>query len=85
MHLDENVDPDVARALRRQGIDVTTTMEVGLLGQADEVQFAYVCEQGRVMMTHDADFLRVASQTDEHCGIVYCRKGTRTLGEIIRV
>ena len=29
-HLDEHVDPDVARALRRYGIDVTTTVETGL-------------------------------------------------------
>ena len=35
-HLDENVDPDVALALGRQGIDVTTTREMGLLGQPDE-------------------------------------------------
>lgn len=26
LHLDENVAPDVARALRRHGIDVTTTL-----------------------------------------------------------
>jgi hypothetical protein len=25
LHLDENVDPDVGRALRRHSIDVTTT------------------------------------------------------------
>jgi hypothetical protein len=29
-HLDEHIDPDVARALRRYGIDVTTTVEAGL-------------------------------------------------------
>lgn len=28
-HLDEHVDPDIARALRRHGIDVTTTVETG--------------------------------------------------------
>ena len=35
-HLDEHVDPDVARALRRYGIDVTTTVEAGLCTQSDE-------------------------------------------------
>jgi hypothetical protein len=29
-HLDENVDPVVAAGLRRYGVDVTTTAEVGL-------------------------------------------------------
>ena len=43
-HLDENVDPDVALALRRQGIDVTTTREMKLLGQPDEVQLAFARE-----------------------------------------
>jgi hypothetical protein len=35
-HLDENVDPDVALALRRHGIDVNTSRDMSLLGQADE-------------------------------------------------
>jgi len=39
-HLDENIDSDVAKALRRQDIDVTTTSEMGLRGQPDEVQLA---------------------------------------------
>lgn len=37
-HLDENVDPDIALALRRQAIDVTTTAQMGLIGQTDEAQ-----------------------------------------------
>ena len=65
-HLDENVDPDVALALRRQGIDVTVTREMGLLGQPDEVQLAFACQQGRVIVTHDTDFLRLASQNAAH-------------------
>lgn len=83
-HLDENVDPDVALALRRQGIDVTTTREMGLLGQSDEVQLAFACEQGRMVVTHDTDFLRLASQSAAHWGIAFCKKNARSLGEIIR-
>jgi predicted nuclease of predicted toxin-antitoxin system len=83
-HLDENVDPDVALALRRQGIDVTTTREMGLLGQSDEVQLAFACEQGQVIVTHDTDFLRLASQSEDHWGVAFCKKNARSLGEIIR-
>ncbi len=83
-NLDENVDPDVALALRRQGIDVTTTYEMGLLGQPDEVQLAFACEQGRVIVTHDTDFLRLASQSADHWGVAFCKKNARSLGEIIR-
>ncbi len=83
-HLDENVDPDVALALRRQEIDVTTTREMGLLGQSDEVQLEFACEQERVIVTHDTDFLRLASQSTDHWGIAFCPKNSRSLGEIIR-
>ena len=34
-HLDENVDPDIARSLLRYGIDVSTTVDVGLRTQDD--------------------------------------------------
>ncbi len=83
-HLDENVDPDVALALRRQKIDVTTTREMKLLGQSDEVQLMFACEQGRVIVTHDTDFLRLASQSTDHWGVAFCQKNTLSLGEIIR-
>lgn len=83
-HLDENVDPDVALALRRHSIDVTTTVEMGMLGQTDAVQSAFAYEQGRMIVTHDTDFLRLAIQTTKHYGIAFCQKNIRTIGEIIR-
>lgn len=83
-HLDENVDPDIALALRRQSIDVTTTVKMELRGQIDEAQLAFACQQGRIIVTHDTDFLKIASQTTEHWGIAFCKKDVRTLGEIIR-
>ena len=82
-HLDENVDPDVASALRRHGIDVTTTVEAGLRMSDDETQWAYAQGQGRVVVTHDDDFLVMASQSREHSGIAYCRPRRRSIGEII--
>lgn len=41
-HLDEHVDPAIATALRRVGIDVTTTTQAGLRTKDDEahLQFA---------------------------------------------
>ena len=41
-HLDENVKSAVARELRRRGIDVTTTIEAGLLAQSDESQLIFM-------------------------------------------
>lgn len=83
-HLDENVDPDIGLALRRRLINVTTTFEIGMAGQPDTAQLAFVKQQKRVIVTHDTDFLKLASQTSEHCGIAFCKKDVRTIGEIIR-
>ncbi|MGK7946955.1 MAG: DUF5615 family PIN-like protein [Microcystaceae cyanobacterium] len=41
-NLDENVDPDVALALRSQGINVTTTFEMKMAGTSDSLQLAFV-------------------------------------------
>lgn len=83
-HLDENVDPDVARALRQQGIDITLSTEVGLRTQSDAALWAFIQTQRRVIITHDTDFLRLASQNQDHPGIVFCNKTDRSIGEIIR-
>ena len=61
-HLDENVDPVIAVALRRYGADVTTTDEEGLLGSDDETQLAFAKREARVSVTHDDDFLRLAAR-----------------------
>ena len=82
-HLDENVDPAIALSLRRYGIDVTTTNEVDLRGETDEAQLKFIQQTQRVIFTQDADFLVIASVNNNHPGITYCKKGTRSLGEII--
>jgi predicted nuclease of predicted toxin-antitoxin system len=56
-HFDENVDPAIALGLRRYGIDVTTTNDVQLRTQSDEVQLAFIQETQRVLFTQDTDFL----------------------------
>jgi predicted nuclease of predicted toxin-antitoxin system len=61
-HLDEHVDPDIAKALRRHGLDVTTTVEAGLRTLDDPDYLDFIRREGRVVVTHDADFLRYASR-----------------------
>lgn len=84
-HLDEQVNPDVAQALRAYGIDVTTTVEAGLRAVTDIVQLEYARDTGRVLVTHDADFLRLAATSVDHAGIAYCHQNRRTVGEIVRI
>ena len=83
-HLDENCDPRIAIGLRRREIDVTTSAEAGLLQASDESHLAFCREQGRVLVTHDADFLRFSSEGIENPGIAYSHPEKHSLGEIIR-
>lgn len=83
-HLDEHGDPRIARGLRRRGLDVTTTVEAGLLSATDEEQLTYATSQGRVLFTQDADFLRLDATGVIHSGIAFGHEGTRSIGEIIR-
>lgn len=83
LHLDENVDPAVALGLSRYGIDVTTTNEVGLQGASDEAQLELIKKTQRVIFTQDTDFLIIANLNKNHPGITFCKKGTRSIGEII--
>lgn len=82
-HLDENVSSAIAIPLRHSTIDVSTTREAGLIGASDLEQYAYIQQESRIIVTHDDDFLRIASIRDDLPGIVYCRKDARSMGEIV--
>ena len=83
-HLDENVDDRVAAGLRRRGIDDTLAREGGREGVDDRTQPAFANSTGSVLMTHDADYLRLHREGVPHAGIAYCRQGTLSAGQIIR-
>jgi len=83
-HLDENVDHAIADGLRRYGVDVTITSEVGLLRATDDAQLAFARDNRRVIVTHDDDFLAMHSQGMPHAGIAYCPPDTHPIGSIIQ-
>lgn len=83
-HLDEHMDPDIAAALRRHGIDATTTVEAALRTANDHAQLDYARAQRRVIVTDDADFLRLGAGDTHHHGIVICRRQFLSVREIIR-
>jgi hypothetical protein len=82
-HLDEHVTPDVADGLRRRGIDVTTTPEVGLERASDEVQLARAHAEGRVLVTRDTDFLVLNARAVAHSGIVFWHSKRKSVGRLI--
>lgn len=83
-YVDENVDPSVALALRLRGIDAVATQEAGLKGARDEQQIAFAAAECRVIVTHDADLLRLHSRGVPHAGIAFLGANRRSLGDMIR-
>ena len=57
--LDENLSPQHAAELRTEGHDAVAVFEVGLSGATDEQVLRFAVENGRVLVTLDADFANV--------------------------
>lgn len=83
-HLDEHIPTSIAAGLRRRGIDVSTSVESGLVAADDATQLAFAASSGRVLVTHDADFLRLHAEGATHTGIAYCQQGAVPIGEMLR-
>ena len=81
-HLDENIESAVAKGLRLFGIDVTTTPEQKLIASVDEDQLIHATQSGRVLVTKDDDFLKIANNTIQHAGIAYTPQHKLTTGQI---
>ncbi len=81
-HLDESVARATANGLRHRGLDVTTPQDTNLIGASDEEQLAFAIAEGRVIVTHDDDFLRLARRDFEHLGIAYRHQRHRSVGQI---
>ena len=71
-YFDEHVPRAVAHGLRHRGVDVLTVQEAGRSGLSDSDQLAFAAAQGRVVMTHDPDYLQLAAAGIEHAGITFC-------------
>jgi len=85
-HTDEHISAAVAIGLRRRGLDVSTTSQAGLLGADDDTQLAFCRRDGRVMVSHDPDMLRLAASGISHAGIAYCHdQKYKTGGLILRL
>jgi len=80
-HTDEHVSKAVVRALRRRGVDVQRTPEIGMISAPDQEHLARAREERRVIVTQDEDYLRLATTT-EHAGIVYAAPD-KSLREVI--
>jgi uncharacterized protein with PIN domain len=82
-YTDENISRAVINGLRQRGVDVLSVPDANMMGASDEEHLAFALEQGRIIVTHDDDFLRLATSGRAHAGIVY---GSQQLsvGKMIR-
>ncbi len=64
LYCDEDSEQDaLVMALRKRGVDVLTTLEAGMLEEADDRQLEYAAEHGRVIYSFNAgDFCRLHSE-----------------------
>ncbi|MGH9159884.1 MAG: DUF5615 family PIN-like protein [Vicinamibacteraceae bacterium] len=68
---DEHIPNVVVRGLRARGIDASTAGEVEQLGASDTALLAFAKADGRVLITADADHLRLHAAGVPHAGILF--------------
>ena len=87
LYADECVDARIAAGLGRRGVDIVTAGSLGLLGAADAEQLARAIELGRVPVSADHDFLRLAHERIEagttFPGLIFILPGAR-VGDVVR-
>ncbi len=86
-YLDHNVDRAVAEGLRLRGVDVLTALEDGTTTLADPDLLDRASALGRVIVTHDQDFLREGPARQRtgrtFAGILYAHQLDVSLGRLI--
>lgn len=82
-HLDEHMDTAIAVGLRRRGIEVTTTVDAGLVRASDAEQLAFAASEQRVFVTRDRGIVATAGQSASHVGIAIARSGRRSIGPTV--
>jgi len=82
-YCDEHVDPAIANALRKRGVDILTATEAAMLGVADEKHLQFAVSEKRAIFTQDTDSLRLHKAEAAHYGVVYAHQST-PIGKIIQ-
>jgi hypothetical protein len=73
----------VAEGLQQRDRDCISTQNVGLMGASDPEQLAFAMLEGRVIITRDRDFLRLAAQDADHAGVIFWSQNTH-FGQLIK-
>jgi len=74
---DEHIPNAVANGLRARGIDASTAREAEQLGSSDAALLDFARTEGRVLITADADHLRLPAAGVPHAGILFAPPDAR--------
>lgn len=74
--MDEHVPKAVTEGLRMRGVDVITVRELGLQAAEDMRHLERAAQDVRVVVTQDANFLRLHASGLLHQGIAYTHQYT---------
>ena len=83
-YLDENLPVAIATQLRKRGIDAVTVRDLNRLGESDADHLDLATREGRVLCTHDADYVKIAFAGAEHAGIIFGQQHKHGIGEWVR-
>lgn len=85
IYADENIETSIIDGLRRRRITVHSAVELGYRGKSDHFHLSKAGELDAIVLTHDVDFLLMASSTNvNHLGIIFSHAKNVSIGECIR-
>jgi len=85
IYADENIEHSIVEGLRRRRIEVISARELGYFGKPDGFHIKKAFGLKAVILTHDIDFLKMASSPDvNHCGIIFSHLKNVSVGHCIR-
>lgn len=75
-YFDEHMDPEIAKHLRKRGVDVLTTQEARRANQKidDADQLAYATSLGRTLVTEEKREFHALHQRLQHAGIIILQR-----------
>jgi len=88
-YTDSHIAEAVTTQCQRQGVDIIRCQDVGHDDLKDIDHLIYATEQGRTIITGDADFLRLNDQWlregRQHAGVIYVQPDNKdNIGLIVR-
>ena len=82
---DEHIATLVTLGLRQRGVDVLTVDEAGRSGLPDPEQLEFANADQRIMVTFDADYLKLAADGTEHYGVAYCHPTKYSPSQLLQI